>query len=40
MAGGRGRKEISSKLNFCSFMEHYNSYAVAQNLYNKMVRLL
>ena len=37
---GRSRKEVSSKLNFGSFLEHYNSYNVAQDLYNKMVRLL
>ena len=33
-------KEISSKLNFSSFLDHYQSYGVAQQLYNKMVRLL
>jgi len=38
--GGQKPKEVSSKLNFCSFMEHYQSYSVAQALYNKMVRLL
>ena len=37
---GKSRKEISSKLNFGSFLEHYKSYHVAQDLYNKMVRLL
>ena len=37
---GKSRKEISTKLNFGSFLEHYKSYNVAQDLYNKMVRLL
>ena len=37
---GTSRKEISTKLNFGSFLEHYKSYNVAQDLYNKMVRLL
>ena len=37
---GKCRKEISTKLNFNSFLEHYKSYGVAQDLYNKMVRLL
>ena len=37
---GKSRKEISTKLNFNSFLEHYKSYNVAQDLYNKMVRLL
>ena len=37
---GKSRKEISTKLNFNSFLEHYKSYSVAQDLYNKMVRLL
>ena len=38
--GGQKPKEVSSKLNFSSFMEHYQSYTTAQALYNKMVRLL
>ena len=38
--GGQKPKEVSSKLNFCSFMDHYQSYNTAQALYNKMVRLL
>ena len=37
---GEKPKEISSKLNFSSFLDHYQSYTVAQQLYNKMVRLL
>ena len=37
---GKSRKEISTKLNFNSFLEHYKSYSVAQDRYNKMVRLL
>ena len=37
---GEKPKEISSKLNFSSFLDHYQSYSVAQQLYNKMVRLL
>ena len=39
LAGGKP-KEISSKLNFSSFLDHYQSYSVAQQLYNKMIRLL
>ena len=37
---GEKPKEISSKLNFSSFLDHYQSYSVAQQLYNKMIRLL
>ena len=37
---GKSRKEVSDKLNFSSFLEHYDSYSVAQQLFNKMVRLL
>ena len=38
--GGLKPKEISTKLNFSSFLDHYQSYAIAQQLYNKMIRLL
>ena len=38
--GGQKPKEISSKLNFASFLDHYQSYPIAQQLFNKMIRLL
>ena len=38
--GGNSPKEVSQKLNFSSFLDHYKSYSVAQGLYNKIVRLL
>ena len=37
---GEKPKDVSNKLDFKSFMEHYKSYAVAQALFNKMVKLL
>ena len=37
---GQQPKEVSNKLNFKSFMDHYEKYPVAQALYNKMVRLI
>jgi len=38
--GDKKPKEISSKLNFSSFLDHYQSYPIAQQLFNKMIRLL
>ena len=38
--GGKGAKEVSSKFNFNSFMDHYQAYPTAQALFNKMVRLI
>ena len=38
--GGKGAKEVSSKFNFNSFMDHYQAYTTAQALFNKMVRLI
>ena len=38
--GGKGAKEVSSKFNFNSFVEHYQAYPTAQALFNKMVRLI
>ena len=37
---GEKPKDMSGKLNFASFIEHYKSYSVAQALYNKMIKLL
>ena len=37
---GNKPKEVSQKLNFNSFLEHYQAYPTAQTLYNKMVRLI
>ena len=38
--GGKGAKEVSSKFNFNSFVDHYQAYPTAQALFNKMVRLI
>jgi len=38
--GGQPIKPVSTKLNFSSFLEHYQAYPTAQALFNKMVRLL
>ena len=37
---GEKPKDVSNKLDFSSFVEHYKAYPTAQALYNKMVKLL
>ena len=37
---GEKIKDVSSKLNFNSFLDHYKTYAVAQVLFNKMIKIL
>ena len=38
--GGEKIKDVSTKLNFKTFLEHYKTYGVAQVLFNKMMKLL
>lgn len=37
---GEVPKAVSNKLDFESFLKHYQSYDVAQALFNKMVKIL
>ena len=37
---GEDPKAVSNKLDFQSFKKHYDSYTVAQALFNKMIKIL
>ncbi len=40
LAGEKIKEDVSTKLNFKTFLEHYKTYATAQVLFNKMIKLL